>query len=83
MFLPFFIFFVFLETSLFPSIFVPFPLSLCMERGYVVRSFLFFRMVFFVPCDHGLDFSTTAYVRIQSKIKSVLYRVLLVFRFNI
>ena len=30
-----------------------FPLSLCVENtSYVVS----FRMVFFLPCDHGLDF---------------------------
>ena len=35
-------------------IFVPFPLSLCMESStsYVLS----FRMVFYLPCDHGLDF---------------------------
>ena len=47
-------FFVYLEISLFPSIFlVSFPLSLCMESTSYVLSF---RMVFFLPCDHGLDF---------------------------
>ena len=46
---------VYLEMSLFPSIyiFVPFPLSLCMESTSYVLSF---RMVFFLPCDDGLDF---------------------------
>ena len=34
--------------------FVPFPLSLYMESTLYVLSF---RMVFFLPCDHGLDFS--------------------------
>ena len=33
--------------------FVPFPLSLCMESTSYVLSF---RMVFFLPYDHGLDF---------------------------
>ena len=33
--------------------FVPFPLSLCMKSTWYV---LPFRMVFFLPCDHGLDF---------------------------
>ena len=32
---------------------VPFPLSPCMESTSYVLSF---RMVFFLPCDHGLDF---------------------------
>ena len=36
--------FVYLEMSLFPSIFVPLPLSLCMESTSYVLSF---RMVFF------------------------------------
>ena len=46
----FFPFFVYLEMSLFPSIF---SISLCMESTSYVLSF---RMVFFLPCDHGLDF---------------------------
>ena len=33
--------------------FVPFPLSLYMESTLYVLSF---RMVFFLPCDHRLDF---------------------------
>ena len=37
-----------------PSVFVPFPLSLCMESKYVVRSF--FPNGVFLPCDHELDF---------------------------
>ena len=53
-FLRFSPFFVYLEMSLFPSIcFVPFPLSLCMESTSYVLSF---RMVFFLPWDHGLNF---------------------------
>ena len=40
--------------SLLPSIFfVPFPQYLCMESMSYVLSF---RMVFFLSCDHGLDF---------------------------
>ena len=49
----FFFLSVYLEMSLFPSFFGPSPLSLCMESTSYV---LFFRMVFFLPCDHGLDF---------------------------
>ena len=50
----FYYFFVYLEISLFPSIvFVHFPLSLCMESTSYVLSF---RMVFFLPCDHRLEF---------------------------
>ena len=49
-----FLFLFYLEMSLFPNIcFVPFPLSLCMESTSYVLSF---RMVFFLPCDHELDF---------------------------
>ena len=49
-----FFLFVYLEMSLFPSIFfVPFPISLCTESTLYVLSF---RVVFFLPCDHGLDF---------------------------
>ena len=33
--------------------FVPFPPSICMESTPYVLSF---RVVFFLPCDHGLDF---------------------------
>ena len=35
---------------------------------YVVLRFLSFRMVLFLPCDHGLDFlhQSAYYVRIQS-----------------
>ena len=44
------LFFVYLEMSLFPTIF---SASLCMESTSHVLSF---RMVFFLPCDHGLDF---------------------------
>ena len=57
--LSFFFFFSFffslsLEMSLFPSIFVPLPFFfLYMESiSYVFP----FRMVIFLPCDHGLDF---------------------------
>ena len=38
----------------FSEYFVPFPLSLCIESTSYVLSF---RMAFFLPCDHGLDFS--------------------------
>ena len=55
--------FFFGEMSLFPSILVPSPFFLCMERASYVLSF---RMVFFLRCDHGLDFFTSAYVIIQT-----------------
>ena len=49
-----FIFVFYLEMSLFPSIyFVPLPISLCKESTSYVLSF---RMVFFLPFNHGLDF---------------------------
>ena len=35
------------------TVVVPFPLSLCIESTSYVLSF---RMVFFLPCDHVLDF---------------------------
>ena len=44
----FFLFCLFGDVA-FPSIF---PLSLCMESTSYVLSF---RMVFFLPCDYGLD----------------------------
>ena len=47
----FFPFFVYLEMSLFPTIFSAFSLY----GEYVVRSFLP-DGVFFLSCDHGLDF---------------------------
>ena len=47
---------VFLEMSLFPSIFVPLPFSLCMESTITVVRFFPSRMVFFLPCDQGLDY---------------------------
>ena len=48
--------FVYLEIDVAFSeyFFVPFPLSLCIESKYVVRSFLLNSV--FLPCDHGLDF---------------------------
>ena len=49
----FFFLSVYLEMSLFPSFFLPSPLSLCMESTSYVLSF---RIVFFLLCDHGLDF---------------------------
>ena len=45
-----------INMSLFPfseHFFVPFPFSLFMESVPYVLSF---RMMFFLPCDHGLDF---------------------------
>ena len=43
------------EMSLFPSIFVPLPYSLCMESTwYLVRFFLPDGVL--LPCDDGLDF---------------------------
>ena len=45
--------FVYLEMSLFPSIFIPFPFYL-LYGEYVVRFFLPDGV--FLPCDHGLDF---------------------------
>ena len=60
--------------SLFPSIFSH---SLCMESTSYVLSF---RMVFFLPWDHGrAGFLTSAYVRIQSinqNLKGLLLLVL-------
>ena len=54
-FLSFFPFFLFIWRCRFFGVFffVPSPLSLCMESTSYV---LFFRTVFFLPCDHGLDF---------------------------
>ena len=50
----FFLFFLFLEMSLFPSIFVPLSCSVCTESTLHVSPF---RMVFkFQPCNHGMDF---------------------------
>ena len=50
--------------SLFPSIFCTIS-ALSLYGEYVVRSFL--PNGVFLPCDHGLDFFTSAYyVRIQS-----------------
>ena len=58
-------FFLFLRCRFFRAFLVPFPLSLCiMESTSYVRSFLPDGV--FLPCDHGLDFFTSAYVRIQS-----------------
>ena len=50
----FFFPFVYLEMSLFPSIFVPLPFSLYIER--VRRTFFFFRMVFFYLVTTGWIF---------------------------
>ena len=47
---PYFV--VYLEVSLFPSIFSAFSLY----GEYAVRSLSLRIMVFFLPCDHGLDF---------------------------
>ena len=41
------------RTAVVNGVFVPFPLSLCMESTSYVLSF---RVVFFLPCDHGLVF---------------------------
>ena len=49
---------LFLEMSLFSSIFVPLPFSLCIGE-YLARFSL--PDVVFLPCDHGLDFFTSAY----------------------
>ena len=72
--------FVYLEMPHCPSIFVPLLVPLCMSYGeYGVRYVFSFRMVFLkknqttpidllsisIPRDHGLDFFTSAYVRIQ------------------
>ena len=46
-------FLVSLEMSLFPSIFVPSSLSLCMESTPYVSPL---PDGVFLPCDHGLDF---------------------------
>ena len=46
--------FVYLEMmSVFPSSFVPFPLSFCMESTSVRFSL---PNGVYLPCDHGLDF---------------------------
>ena len=51
--------FIYLEMSLLPCIFVPLPFfSLYVE--YVVRFSLPDGV--FLPCDHGLDFFTSAYI---------------------
>ena len=47
--------FVYLEMSLFPSIFFVTISAFFLYGEYVVRSFLP-NGVFFLPCDHGLDF---------------------------
>ena len=61
--------FVSLEMSLFPNIFVQLPFHLCMKNKYV-------RFPppdgVFLPCDHGLDFFTSAYTRIRSIKKKQL-----------
>ena len=49
----FFPFCLFGDVAFSEHFFVPFPLSLCMESTSYVLSF---RMVFFLPCDHGLNF---------------------------
>ena len=53
-------------NSFFRLCFVPFPLSLCMESTSYVLSF---RMVFFLPCDHGLGFSSAQVC--ENSIKSI------------
>ena len=55
--------FSFLEMSLFPSIFCTIS-AFSLYGEYVARSFL--PNGVFLPCDHGLDFFLSAYVRIQS-----------------
>ena len=57
----FFIFFpfVYLEMSLFPNIFLPFPLFLCMETtSFVLPS----RMVFFYPVTTGCIFDISLFM---------------------
>ena len=51
----FFLLFVSLEISLFPSMFVPLPFSLCMESTYVFS----FRMAFFYLVTTGWSFYTS------------------------
>ena len=53
--------------------FVPFITVFSLYGEYVVRSFL--PNGVFVPCDHGLDFSTSAYVTIQSINQSSINQV--------
>ena len=55
----FFFPFVYLEMSLFPSIFRTIAVF-SLYGEYVVRSFL--QDGVFIPCDHGLDFFTSAYL---------------------
>ena len=63
-----FVFFcVSLEMSHFPSILVPLPVSLCMDE-YVVRFFPF-RVVFFLPSDHRMDFRHQLFMREFNQIK--------------
>ena len=50
----FFFSFVYLEVSLFPSIFCTIA-AFALDGEFVVRSFFFPNGVF-LPCDHGLDF---------------------------
>ena len=45
----------------FSEFYVPWPFPFCVERTLYV-----FLPDSFLPCEHGLDFLTSAYVRIQS-----------------
>ena len=61
--------------ALFPSIFfVLFPLFLCIESTLYVLSI---RMVFFLPCDHGLDFDISLCENLinQSKWGLPMYQI--------
>ena len=65
----FFFFFplVYLEMSLFPSIFCTIS-AFSLYGEYVVRSF--FPNGVFLPCDHGLDFDITLCVNSINSIKT-------------
>ena len=58
-------FFVSLEMSLFPSIFVPLSFHFCMESTSYVFSF---RMVFFQPCGHGLGLASAFCIYVRYSI---------------
>ena len=66
--------FSFMERCRFFRVFfVPFPLSLGMESTSYALSF---RMVFFLPCDHGLDFDISLYEDpINQSIKECYHRM--------
>ena len=54
--------------SIFPAIFVPLPIFLCLESTSYVLSL----NGVFLPCDHGLDFLHEFFVRNQS-INTIKY----------